>query len=425
MSVYIGSVGRKKLLPSLHVRTVVEEKSAAYLSGLFDKDRERLIIRRCGETKERGLRVAMRQAAGMCKLPAPPMQMPRNGGNMKIVVLAGGYSPEREVSLSSGSLIANALMENGHAVLLLDLYLGKPEAAGKSETELAALFRTQEDGARYAYRISEREPDLAELKRSSGNGESLIGPCVIELCRAADRVFLALHGDIGENGKLQAVLDCFGISYTGSGYIGSLLAMNKDLAKKLMARAGILTPAWQMVSLSEAGAAKTLPLPCVIKPVSCGSSVGVTLVRTHDALAEALAYAGKYETQVLVEELIVGRELSVGILEGTALPIIEIIPKEGFYDYSNKYQAGGAREVCPAQLPEETALAIQAAAKQVHEVLELGVYSRVDFLLTEDGTFYCLEANTLPGMTPTSLLPQEAAAVGISYHDLCEKLIRA
>ncbi|ABX40474.1 D-alanine--D-alanine ligase family protein [Lachnoclostridium phytofermentans] len=338
---------------------------------------------------------------------------------MKVVVLAGGLSPEREVSLSSGSKIANALMEKGYEVLLLDLYLGI-----KDVTNIDSLFRKMEDQNPYQYQVPKEEPNLTKLKEDSGNGGILIGENVLLLCQYADKVFLALHGSIGENGQLQAMFDIYGISYTGSGYIGSLLAMDKGLSKVIMQKHGIETPDYIVADLTEEQELeKTLMLPCVIKPLSCGSSVGVSIVRSQEELGKALDYAKKYENKVLIEELIVGREFSVGILNHHALPLIEIIPKTGFYDYTNKYQAGMATEVCPAQLEDEISIKMQEAALKVHEVLQLGFYSRVDFLLKEDGSFYCLEANTLPGMTPTSLLPQEAAAIGISYSKLCELIL--
>ena len=338
---------------------------------------------------------------------------------MNIVVLAGGLSPERDVSLCSGSLIANALMENGHRVLLLGLYLGidLPSTPDK-------LFRSHTDGRSYEYIVPKSEPDLLTLKLKSGNGDALIGKNVIELCRYADKVFLALHGSVGENGQLQALLDMYGISYTGTGYIGSLLAMDKDLSKILMKAAGIQTPDWLVKDITSKDFDMNLiSLPCVIKPCSCGSSVGVSIVNTRQELEAALDYARIYEARVMFEQVIVGREFSIGILNGKALPPIEIIPKEGFYDYANKYQAGMTSEICPAQLEDSICKAMQSIAIKIHEILHLGFYSRIDFLLNDKNEFYCLEANTLPGMTPTSLLPQEAAAAGISYHQLCELLL--
>ena len=267
---------------------------------------------------------------------------------MNIVVLAGGYSPEREVSLTSGSLIANALIKNGHSVLLLDVYCGIRELPRNP----FSLFQTE---ATYSHTISEKIPDLQKLKAENGGSESLIGPNVLWLCRMADRVFLALHGAMGENGQLQATLDNYGIHYTGSGYVGSLLAMDKDLAKRLLRDAGVRTPDWVYVdpTLAESRATilEKVGLPCVIKPTSCGSSVGVTIVEDETELDAALAAAAPWGDRVLAEKKIVGRELTVGILDGKTLPIVEIIPNEGFYDYKNKYPVLNTPVRPAAQVP--------------------------------------------------------------------------
>lgn len=335
---------------------------------------------------------------------------------MKIVVLAGGLSPERDVSLTSGALIANALMENGNEVCLLDLYIGD-ELENKTIDD---LFFTKEDGKVFQYAVGRTAPDLDALKREYGQGEKKLGPNVLKICMAADVVFMALHGDIGENGQLQATFDCFDIKYTGTGYAGSLLAMDKLIAKKLMSYAGINNAPWKLIRQGEP--IPELELPCVVKPLNCGSSIGVSIVKSQDELDQALNYAFKYASDILIEQYIPGRELQVGVLMGQALPVIEIIPKGGFYDYENKYQAGMAAEICPAEIPEDKTLELQDLALRVHQALSLGSYSRIDFIMAEDGTFYCLEANTLPGMTPTSLIPQEAAVVGISYNELCQMI---
>ena len=338
---------------------------------------------------------------------------------MNIVILAGGYSPERDVSLSSGSLIANALSKNGHRVLLLDVYQGL-EVLPKSLESLFIPDRT------YHYEIPKEVPDLEQLKASSNNGDALIGPNVLEICKLADIVFLALHGSMGENGQLQATLDNYGIRYTGSGYIGSLLAMDKDLAKRLLRDAEIQTPKWIYFDIKHGNQEDILHvigLPCVVKPCSCGSSVGVSMVNTEEELYTAIKEASLWESHVLIEQRIFGRELTVGILDGQPLPPVEIIPNEGFYDYQNKY-SGATREVCPAQIPDTVTKKAFDLTKKGFDALRLRGYARFDYLLDKDGTLWCLEANTLPGMTPTSLLPQAAAAVGISYTELCERIIQ-
>lgn len=338
---------------------------------------------------------------------------------MKIVVLAGGLSPEREVSLSSGALISNALMENGHDVMLLDLYLGK------NNDEIKPVFRSKESDFRFSYTVSESEPDLAAIKKSVKNKNGLIGDGVIELCKKADIVFLALHGAAGENGQLQAVFDLNEIIYTGTGYAGCLLAMDKDLSKRIMRDNGILTADWKYADIKSSNDIGDVSYPCVVKPCSCGSSVGVTIVENEKQLDAAIEYAKKYEDFVIIENKLEGREFSVGILDGKALPPIEIRPLNGWYDYKNKYQAGLTQEICPADITDEIRACLQESALKVHKALRLGFYSRVDFILDESNNAYCLEANTLPGMTPTSLLPQEAAAAGISYNKLCNMIAGA
>ena len=340
---------------------------------------------------------------------------------MKIVVLAVGLSPDRDVSHSSGSMIANALLDCGHEVALLDLFYGTEQPA-----PWTGLFHRKEDGTRFSYVVPDAAPDLRRLWEESSNGGSMVGKQVLEVCRSADLVFLSLHGAMGENGQIQALFDAYGIPYTGSGYIGSLLAMDKDVSKTLLRCEGIATPKWEKLRLDEEGILENhLGYPCVVKPCSCGSSIGVSIVRNHAEWERALAAAETYERDILVEEYAAGREFSVGILDGEALPVIEIVPKQGFYDYTNKYQPGLTEEICPAVLSWEQTEYMQEQALRVHRILRLGYYSRVDFILGAGGTLYCLEANTLPGMTPASLLPQEAQAAGISYQELCEKIAEA
>ena len=338
---------------------------------------------------------------------------------MNIVVLAGGLSPERDVSLTSGSLIAAALKRKGHKVLLLDVYLGIKDVPS-DPFSLFTNTTTEE------FSVSHEIPDLDALKKASGNGERLIGDNVLALCALADAVFLALHGAMGENGQLQATLDNFGIkNYSGSGYIGSLLAMDKNISKQLLHAAGVSTPKWIYCTASQATpeyVEHTIGVPCVIKPCSCGSSVGISIVNTREELDAALEFATKYEDKLVIEEKIEGREFTMGILDGVTLPPVEIIPKNGFYDYKNKYQAGATTEICPAEITDEELSAMSHATKAVFDALQLSGYARIDYIMDKDSKIWCLEANTLPGMTPTSLLPQEAAAVGIGYDELCEKI---
>ena len=338
---------------------------------------------------------------------------------MNIAVLAGGYSPERDVSLTSGSLIANALIGEGHSVCLADVYLGIKDEDLNEKTPFNRELKP-------VYKVEHNVPDLAALKEQSGNGEALIGRGIIELCRAADVVFLALHGAMGENGQLQATLDNYGIKYTGSGYVGSLLAMDKDISKKMFVGAGVRTPKWLYFKAQDSDIAlieDKIGYPCVVKPCSCGSSVGISIVDDRAGLEIALAEAEKYEDSILVEKKIEGRELTVGILDGEVLPAIEIIPTEGFYDYKNKYQAGKTIEICPAPISDEIKSALEEQTRKAFEALRLSGYSRFDYIVDVNGDPWCLEANTLPGMTPTSLLPQMAQATGMTYGALCSKIV--
>ena len=251
---------------------------------------------------------------------------------------------------------------------------------------------------------------------------------MLEICRAADVVFLGLHGTCGEDGRVQAAFDLMGIPYTGAGCLGSAIAMDKDLTKRLTAPLGVRTPKWELVKYGAEdilALAGRLELPCVVKPSASGSSIGVSIARSREELGAALAQCLDFGGVCVVEQYIAGREIQVGILEDRALPSIEIIPKTGFYDYENKYQPGAAEEICPAPIPAEWEQRLGQAALTVFCALGLSVYSRADFIVTEDGTPWFLEINTLPGMTPTSLLPQEAAAAGIGYGELCEKIVNA
>lgn len=332
---------------------------------------------------------------------------------MKILVLAGGLSPERDVSLSSGALIANSLIDSGYEVMLLDLYLGV------NNKDIIPKYISKKNKERFSYKVKETEPDLNKLKEV--NGENPIGEGVIEECQKADVVFMALHGGIGENGQLQAVFDKYNINYTGSSSEGSNLAMNKNLSKKVMVENNILTAKW-ICTTNDIDIEK-IKFPCVVKPCSCGSSVGTSLVKDKKELEKAIEYAKEYEDDIIVEDFIEGREFSVGILDNKALPVIEIKPIKGFYDYKNKYQTGCTIETCPAEIDIELKSKLQNEALKVHNALKLGFYSRIDFIVDKNNNPYCLEANTLPGMTPTSLLPQEAQAEGITYDELCEKIV--
>ena len=341
---------------------------------------------------------------------------------MKIVVLAGGLSPERNVSLSTGTMVTEALRGLGHHAALVDMFFG---LEGK-DAPLTDYFDAP-ISEEYK-KIGSAAPDLEQVRAGrKDQSAGLFGPGVLELCRMADMVFLALHGTCGEDGRVQAAFDLLGIPYTGAGYLSSAIAMDKDLTKRLVADV-VTTPAWKTVEYTArdidalVGEAQ---LPLVVKPVASGSSIGVSIAHTEEELRAALTEGLTVGGRTVLEQYISGREIQVGILDAEALPSIEIITKDGFYDYANKYQPGAAVEVCPAEISPEAEQALRGAALAVYRTLGLSVYSRADFILDENGRVWFLEINTLPGMTPTSLLPQEAAAVGIGYPQLCQRILDA
>lgn len=343
---------------------------------------------------------------------------------MKIIVLAGGLSTERDVSLTSGAGICRTLRERGHQAVLLDVFLGLPDAPANLEE----VFDLADGNLGIADGIKTSEPDIEAVKAlRADKSDCFLGPNVIELCRMADISFLGLHGGVGEDGRLQAAFDILGIRYTGPDSLGNALAMDKSVTKQIFQMNHIPTPegTWLYKKskdkpLSEFG----LSLPVVVKPCVGGSSIGVYICHTEEEYRTAIEESFRRETCVMVETYIKGREFACGIIGGKALPVIEIIPKTGFFDYANKYQSGCTEEICPADIPEDIAAKMQKATERAFRALKLNVYSRADFLLDANGEIYCLEVNTLPGMTAASLLPKEAAAAGIEYGALCELIIQ-
>ena len=310
------------------------------------------------------------------------------------------------------------MREKGHEVVLLDVFTGYEQ----NICDIDALFKQNYSFADKA-NVGETVSDLSEVRENRLNkSDRFIGTNVIEICSEADITFLALHGGEGENGQLQASLDLLGIKYTGTGYLGSALAMNKGLTKSVFVQNKINTPAGEIFKSVEDAKSWSI-FPCVVKPCSGGSSVGIAKAENEEEYILAVKEAFRYENEIVVEQFVKGREFSVGILGGKALPPIEIIPKSGFYDYAAKYQSGATDEICPADIDEQTDKKLRESAVAAYNSLHLDSYARVDFLVDENGEPFCLEANTLPGMTPTSLLPQEAAVEGLNYADLCEKII--
>lgn len=301
---------------------------------------------------------------------------------MKILVLLGGSSSEREVSLSSGGRVAAALRERGH-------------------------------------QVTEADPHPDPF-------------AILPAAKAADVVWLALHGGTGEDGTIQALLDLAGIKYTGSGVLGSALAMDKDLSKRLFRLAGVNTADWRMLRTGDgtrwrepgysAETFAALGDRVVVKPSKQGSTVGLSIVDRPGPLADAIEEAFRHDDEVMLEAFVPGRELTVAVLGGVALPVGEIIPKHDIYDYECKYTAGMADEIFPAQIPDAVRDQMQAQAMRAYAALKLRGCARIDFRLDPKGEMYCLEANTLPGMTGTSLVPQAAQAAGIGFPELCERI---
>lgn len=337
---------------------------------------------------------------------------------MKIVVLAGGTSSERAVSIVTGTKVCGALREKGHLAVLADVFIGWETFDGEHP------FPKDYDLEKAVSYIESWNDKIGEMSKSR---REFFGPHILDICKKADIVFLALHGANGEDGKIQAVFDLLGIRYTGTGALGSGMAMDKGITKQIFASGKIPMPKGFLLWREETRkglADYGLDFPVVVKPCCGGSSVGVSIASEPEAYEKALKEAFDWEDKVIVEDYIQGREFSVGVLDGEALPVIEIAPLKGFYDYKNKYEPGLTVETCPADLPEEKAQEMQEYARRGHRLLALEAYSRLDFMMRGDGRIYCLEANTLPGMTPTSLLPQEAAAMGMDFPELCEKLIQ-
>ena len=335
---------------------------------------------------------------------------------MRITILLGGASAERDVSLASGLRIAQALRARSHGVVLVDPARGVITPADEAAMRAAGVLHPK--------------PPSLDALRTFARGALLPSLGTLAEVRDAEVVFLALHGGEGEDGTIQALLDLARVTYTGSGHLGSALAMDKDLSKKLFRAAGVATADWIMTA-PRAGATpdtatlvRTLGLPLVVKPSKQGSTVGLTVVKEAGMLPAAVVDAAQYDDEVMIERFVPGRELTVAILGGEALPVGEIIPKHDIYDYECKYTAGMATEEFPARLPPAVASEAQRQARAAFASLKLDGYARIDFRMTERHELFCLEANTLPGMTEFSLVPQAAAAAGIDFGALCERVVQ-
>jgi len=328
---------------------------------------------------------------------------------MRITVLTGGATAERAVAFASASQIVAALRSREHDVHVVDTCTG--------------LLDDAEEASVLGGTVGTTPPSVAELEQQERKMLSE-GLAELAVIRGSDVLFLALHGGAGEGGTLQAILDVIGVPYTGSGQLGSGLAMDKDLSKRLFRAAGVPVPAWFMAPVAPEDVKTGLGWPVIVKPSKQGSSVGLTLVRKSAELAAAVQLARTYDDEVMVEQFIPGRELTVGVLGDVPLPVGEIVPKHELFDYESKYTPGMSVETFPAAMATRLARQLQEYALVAHRALKLGGYSRIDFRVSPDDDIFCLEANSLPGMTRTSLLPQAARAAGIEFPELCERICK-
>ena len=336
---------------------------------------------------------------------------------MRITVLLGGASAERNVSIASGLRIAAALRSRGATVTCLDPVGGVLSADDEKRMGASAVGATPPTPDELAALQQRLKPSFAERPE----------------VREADVVFIGLHGGSGEDGTIQSLLEMAGVPYTGSGPMASAIAMDKDVSKILFRAAGVQTADWVMAPRNPDAnwlrdCLANISLPLIVKPSKQGSTVGLTVVKQESQLAPAIAEAFRYDDEVMVERFVAGRELTVGVIGsaegGDALPVGEIIPKHEIYDYECKYTAGMATEVFPADLPARVAARCQEMAVRAFAALKLRGVARIDFRLDADGEPWCLEANTLPGMTDLSLIPQGAAAAGIPFDQFCERIAK-
>jgi D-alanine-D-alanine ligase len=325
---------------------------------------------------------------------------------MKVAVLFGGTSEERDVSIASGAEVVKALRSAGHEVVAVDTARG--------------VLTSEEEKTLLRSGVAVLPPGREELDMlETGDPTALTRAPELE---GVDVLFLALHGGTGEDGTLQALLDLVGVPYTGSGMLGSAMAMDKDITKRLLRDGGVPTAAWLMAPVSAEEVADALGWPVVVKPSKQGSTVGLSVVREPDDLEAALELAFRFDDEVMVERFVAGRELTVPIVGEDTLPVGEIITKTEIFDYESKYQPGMAEEIFPADIPDEVRVEAQRLALETHRVLKLEGFSRVDFRLDDSGGLWCLEVNTLPGMTSNSLVPKSAKAAGIAFPRLCERI---
>ena len=338
---------------------------------------------------------------------------------MRIVVLAGGFSNERNVSLATGAMVAKSLRKK-HKVAFVDMFLGVSD-------DVCFEDLVNQEISDKLVNVSDKIPSYSDIIASRKvDNNSILGNGVLRICSQADLVFLALHGANGEDGKIQATLDLLGIPYTGSDFLSSAIAMNKDLTKQLVKLAGVRTPDWKCLFVNDKSQIDDIinefKLPVVIKVIDGGSSVGVYIVKNIDEFKDALMLnIGK---KVVIEKYICGREIQMAFLRNSTLPSIEILSNSKFYDYSSKYQKGIANEITPADITKEQEIEMGSMLMKVVQTIGLYTYSRADFIIDSDGVIWFIEVNSLPGMTSTSLFPQEASSIGISFDELCEIIVQ-
>jgi D-alanine-D-alanine ligase len=328
---------------------------------------------------------------------------------MRVTVLTGGTSSERDVALASAVQVISALRSRGHDVAVVDTARG---------------YIPQADEPALLSGVVGSEPPSIDRLHALERGLLLSGLANLAVVRDAEVLFLALHGGRGEDGTIQTLLEMVGVPYTGSGRLGSAMAMDKDVSKRLFRAAGVQTADWVMAPASRSDVDRDFGWPVVVKPSKQGSTVGLTVVKSGKDYEAAVTLARQYDDEVMIERFVPGRELTVGVLEGRALAVGEIIPRHEIFDYECKYTPGMSQEIFPADLPETVSAECGRLSLLAHEALKLGGYSRVDFRLTPAGELFCLEVNTLPGMTATSLMPQSGRAVGIEFPELCERICR-
>lgn len=332
---------------------------------------------------------------------------------MNIALIVGGISSEREVSLTSGKAVLKALRENGHKVRVIDPIYGDKEV---NEDE---IFKNL---------VSSEYPTYEAMKNLLSESKRKVIDCInSSLFDDIDIAFIGLHGKFGEDGRIQSLLDLRGIKYTGSDILSSAVAMDKNITKMVFRNGNIPTADWIVISkknkYNKNDILKKISLPFVIKPNDEGSTVGLTIVKEESGIESAIELAFKYTDKIMIEKYIKGRELTVSIVGDIAYPLIEIKPKEGFYDYHHKYTKGMTEYICPAEVKEEVSKKAQEIALKAYQSLGCSVYSRVDFLLEENDELHCLEVNTLPGMTALSLVPMAVKAKGMGFNELIEKII--